>query len=143
VPEREELVLSAHASGFQVYDCQAGPDGHLAWLLKGPEAELLDDQGAVIGHHYAGPSWKHNDGSIVVGKMQARVDSPDPGAIPWLLVTTIHHSGTGVFSHVSTIQRLHTQGGQPPSADSCSSSHRDLEAKSKYTADYYFYAPAH
>jgi hypothetical protein len=139
-PASEEVVLQAHAAGSQIYVCQPGTDGTFAWTLKAPEAELHDQQGAVIGQHYAGPTWKDNDGSEVTGKAVARVDSPD--SIPWLLVNATGHSGEGVLSRVTSIQRIHTQGGLPPPAADCSSSKQNLEVKSNYTADYYFYAPA-
>jgi Protein of unknown function (DUF3455) len=140
-PAAEEVVLHVHASGSQIYVCQPGTDGKLAWTLKAPEAELHDQQGAIIGRHYAGPTWKDNDGSEVTGKAMARVDSPDPGSIPWLLVTATGHSGDGVLSRVTSIQRIHTKGGVPPSAADCNAAKQNLEVKSSYTADYYFYAP--
>jgi hypothetical protein len=140
-PGSEEVVLQAHALGSQIYVCQPGTDGKFAWTLKAPEAELHDQQGAIIGRHYAGPTWKHNDGSEVTGKAVARVDSPDLDSIPWLLVTTTGHSGDGVLSRVNSIQRIHTKGGQPPPAADCEASRQNREAKSSYTADYYFYAP--
>ena len=140
-PAGEEVVLLAHASGSQIYVCQAGVVGKLAWTLKAPDAELHDQQGAIIGHHFAGPAWKLNDGSEVTGKAVAKVDSPDADSIPWLLVTATGHSGDGALSRVSSIQRIHTKGGQPP-ADDCSASKQSHEVKSSYTADYYFYGPA-
>ena len=141
-PASEEVVLQAHATGSQIYVCQPGPDGKLAWALKAPDAELHDQQGAVIGRHYAGPTWKDNDGSEVTGKAVARVDSPDGDSIPWLLVTATGHSGDGVLSRVTSIQRIQTKGGLPPPAADCNTSKQNLEVKSSYTADYYFYAPA-
>ncbi len=141
-PAGEQVVLVAHATGSQIYTCQAATDGHLAWVLKAPDAELHDQQGAVIGHHFAGPTWKDNDGSQVTGKAAAKADSPDPDSIPWLLVTVTGHSGEGVLSRVTTIQRIHTKGGQPPAAAECTAAKQNAEVKSSYTADYYFYAPA-
>ena len=140
-PAGEQVVLLAHASGSQIYVCQAGTDRKLAWALKAPEAELHDQQGATIGRHFAGPTWKDNDGSEVTGKAAARVDSPDSDSIPWLLVTAAGHSGEGVFSRVTSIQRIHTKGGVPPAASECNTAKQNLEVKSGYTADYYFYAP--
>jgi uncharacterized protein DUF3455 len=140
-PAGEELVLQAHASGFQIYLCQQGTDNKFEWILKAPEAELHDQQGAVIGRHFAGPTWKHKDGSVVTGKAAAKVDSPAPDSIPWLLVTATGHSGNGVLGNVMSIQRIHTKGGQPPSTG-CDASKEKAEVKSSYTADYYFYAPA-
>jgi len=141
-PAGEEVVLQAHASGSQIYVCQPGTDGKLAWTLKAPDAELHDQQGAVIGRHYAGPTWKDNDGSEVTGKAVGRVDSPDPDSIPWLLVTITGHSGDGVLSRVTSVQRIQTKGGLPPPASGCNTSKQNVEAKSSYTADYYFYEPA-
>jgi Protein of unknown function (DUF3455) len=146
-PTGEKLILRAHATGWQIYTCGAGADGKPQWTLKAPEADLHDKKGAVIGHHSAGPSWKHRDGSEVTGKAIAHADAPDPKpmaarSIPWLLVTATGHSGDGLFSRVTSIQRLHTEGGQPPSATECDPSKPTSEARSTYTADYYFYAPA-
>ena len=134
-PASEQVVLQVHATGSQIYVCKAG-----AWALKAPEAELHDSQGAVVGHHYGGPAWKLNDGTEVTGKAVARVDSPDADSIPWLLVSVTGHSGDGALSRVTSIQRIHTKGGQPPAAG-CDESKPSSEVKSSYTADYYFYAP--
>jgi hypothetical protein len=138
-PPGEQVVLLAHASGSQIYTCQAA-DGKFAWTLKAPDAELKDEKGKVIGSHFAGPTWKLNDASEVTGKAAAHVDSPDAGSIPWLLVKAVGHSGDGMLANVTTIQRLNTHGGKPPDAG-CDASHPDAETKSSYTADYYFYSP--
>lgn len=141
-PAGEQVVLKVHASGSQIYVCQQGADGKPAWALKAPEAELHDDQGKIIGHHYAGPTWKHNDGSEITGKAAARVDAPDKDSIPWLLLNVTGHWGNGVLSSVTSVQRIHTRGGQPPAATECDATKLGSEAKSSYTADYYFFAPA-
>jgi len=140
-PAGEEVVLLAHATGSQIYACQAAADGKFSWTLKAPEADLHDRKDKVIGQHSAGPSWKLKDGSEVTGKAVAHVDSLDGESIPWLLVKVVSHSGNGQLASVTTIQRVHTHGGQPP-ADGCDAAHRDAETKSTYSADYYFYAPA-
>jgi hypothetical protein len=141
-PAGEKLVLKAHATGFQIYTCNTGADGIQQWTLKAPDAELHDKKGAVIGHHFAGPTWKHKDGSEVKGKASAHVESPDPDSIAWLLVSATGHTGDGVFAKVSSIQRINTKGGNPPAASECDASKSGTESKSKYSADYYFYAPA-
>jgi hypothetical protein len=141
----EQVVLRVHASGSQIYTCQSGTDGKFSWALKAPDAELSDGDGKIIGKHFAGPTWKLNDGSEVKGKASGHVDSPDSDSIPWLLVDVVSNSGKGQLANVTTIQRVHTNGGKPP-ATGCDASHlhssdHDAEAKSSYTADYYFYAP--
>jgi hypothetical protein len=138
VPASEELLLIARAKGFQIYVCRADAAGQPAWLLKAPEALLYDEQGNVLGNHFAGPTWKHNDGSEITGKMAAKVDAPDAGAIPWLLLNVTDYSGSGVFSRITTIQRVHTAGGLAP-ASPCTAADLEKEFKSSYTADYYFY----
>src|SRR5580692_9122738 len=63
VPAGSRLVLSARGEGAQVYVCTAG-----RWTLKAPDAKLLDADGKQIGTHFAGPTWRLNDGSEVKGK---------------------------------------------------------------------------
>jgi hypothetical protein len=134
-PQGEKLVLQAHAKGDQIYTCQKTGDQY-AWTLKEPQAELLDEQNKVIGHHYIGPTWVLNDGSEVVGKVVAKVDSP--GSIPWLVLSAAGHAGRGGFSSVTSIQRLHTTGGKAP-ASGCDAAHENNESRTAYTADYFFY----
>ena len=136
----EEVVLLVHASGSQVYTCLPGTAKD-AWTLVAPDAELKDQQDNVIGSHFGGPTWKLKDGSAVKGKVSAHIDSEDPNSIPWLRVDVESHSGVGLLTKVTTIQRVHTHGGKPP-AQGCDASHHDTEIKIPYTADYYFYAPA-
>ncbi len=142
-PAGEQVILAAHATGVQIYVCQAGADQKFAWVLKAPEAELTDATGKKIAHHFAGPTWKHADGSEVKGKVIAKQDAPKPEAIPWLLLTAASHTADGVFSRVTSIQRIHTEGGMPPSASTCEASANGKESRSAYSADYYFYAPEH
>ena len=142
-PAGEEVILAAHATGVQIYVCQAGADQKFAWVLKAPEAELTDATGKKIAHHFAGPTWKHADGSEVKGKVIAKQDAPKPEAIPWLLLTAASHTGDGIFSRVTSIQRIHTEGGMPPNASTCDASANAKESRNAYSADYYFYAPGH
>jgi len=139
-PAGEALVLMVRATGFQIYVCRPDADGKRAWTLKAPDAELFDEQGKLIGKHFGGPTWQLNDGSQVTGKMAAKADAPDPKAIPWLLVTVTSNSGKGALSRVTTIQRINTVSGLPPAASECSESSGEVEFKSSYSADYYFYA---
>jgi uncharacterized protein DUF3455 len=141
-PAGEQVVLVAHAAGSQIYTCGKGDDGKPQWTLKAPEAQLRDLKGALIGHHSAGPSWKHVDGSSVTGKMLAKAPAPDPASIPWLLVSVVSHDGNGVLTPVTSIQRIHTKGGVAPPAEKCDPSKPGAETWIPYTADYYFFAPS-
>jgi len=140
-PPGTDLILVAHAEGVQIYICRGDETGELSWTLKGPEARLLDHAGYAIGSHYAGPSWKHNDGSEISAKLAVKIDSPDIGAIPWLLLEVTGHRGQGIFSRATSIQRINTSGGLPP-APSVAELKPDQEFRSPYSADYYFYAPS-
>jgi hypothetical protein len=142
VPAGTQPVLFAHAAGSQIYTCKAGADGKFSWTLKAPEAELKDRNDKAIGTHSAGPTWKLNDGSELTGKMAAQVPSLDEDSIPWLLMNVVSNSGKGQLAKVTTIQRVHTHGGKPAAYEVCDEAHKDAEAKSAYTADYYFFAPA-
>ena len=141
-PAGERVVLVAHAAGSQIYVCAPGADGKPQWNLKAPEAQLRDAKGALIGHHAAGPSWKHLDGSAVTGKAVAKAPSPDANSLPWLLVSVVSHDGKGLLEHVTSIQRVHTQGGQPPPPEKCDLGKPNAETWIPYSADYYFFAPA-
>lgn len=139
-PAGERVVLATHATGAQIYICTSAADGQPQWTLKAPDAELHDWQGAVIGHHYAGPTWKLNDGSEVTAKAVAHADSPDQ-SIAWLLLSVVSRAGRGALSAVTHIQRINTHGGLQPSATQCDAARRNTETRVAYSADYYFYAP--
>lgn len=140
-PAGEKVILHAHATGVQIYVCQAETGQEAAWVLKGPEAELTDAIGKKVAHHSAGPSWTHSDGSVVVGKVVAKQDAPKAGAIPWLLLTAASHKGDGFMARVTSIQRIYTDGGLAPKASECDAATDAKESRSAYSADYYFYAP--
>jgi Protein of unknown function (DUF3455) len=137
----EEVVLEAHAKGVQIYACQLGADQKPAWVFKAPEAELTDAAGKTIVHHSAGPTWKHVDGSEVTAIKAEQRDAPKPGAIPWLRLTVNSHKGEGTLSRVTSIQRIHTEGGLAPSANTCEAATNSKEERIAYEADYVFYAP--
>lgn len=140
-PAGEQVILATHATGVQIYVCQAGAEQKFGWALKAPEAELADATRKKIVHHFAGPTWKHVDGSEVKGKVVAKQDAPNADAIPWLLLAVASHTGEGILSRVTSIQRIHTEGGLAPAANTCDASANGKESRSAYTADYYFYAP--
>jgi hypothetical protein len=146
-PAGEEIILVAHARGTQIYVCRLGADQKYSWVFKEPEADLTDATGKKIAHHSAGPTWKHADGSEVKAKVVAKqeapkAESPNPQAIPWLLLSATSHSGEGIFSRVTSIQRIRTEGGMPLSDKDCDASAVGKEVGTAYLADYYFYAPS-
>jgi hypothetical protein len=139
-PAGQVLALAARASGVQIYECKAAKDdpSQFSWTLKAPEADLKDLSGKPVGKHYAGPTWESSDGSKVMGEVVAKHDAPNAAAIPWLLLRAKSTSGSGIFSAVTSIQRLQTSGGTAP-ANGCDSSHSGKESRVPYSAVYRFY----
>lgn len=129
-PPGARLVLDAKGEGAQVYTCT-----NSQWVLKAPDAKLLDATGQVIGAHFAGPTWRLNDSSEVKGKMIASQPAPDGKSIPWLLVGAVPGSGSGKFADVTYIRRTETSGGAAPK-EACTSG----ELPVQYAAKYSFYA---
>jgi len=135
----ESLIFRLQGKGSQIYTCKM--DGaQFAWVLKAPDAQLLDKGGKVFGRHFAGPSWEANDGSRITGKAVANAPSPDADSIPWLRVNVVSHDGDGLLSRITTVQRLNTRGGKAP-ASGCDAAHASQEIRVAYSADYLFYAP--
>ncbi|HMK43440.1 MAG TPA: DUF3455 domain-containing protein [Dissulfurispiraceae bacterium] len=142
VPASQALLLEAGANGYQIYECKAAKDDPMRseWVFKAPEADLFDRSGTKIGRHYAGPTWEANDGSKVVGEVRAKLDSPDAGAIPWLLLNAKEHYGDGEFAKVQSIKRMQTSGGIAPS-EGCTPERIGAESRVPYKARYNFYGP--
>jgi Protein of unknown function (DUF3455) len=138
-PANEHLLIRVRAKGDQIYTCKEAA-GQFAWTLKAPDAQLFDKEGKPFGKHFAGPSWKANDSSLVTGKAVANVPSPDADSVAWLLVKVVSHEGRGVLSRVTSIQRINTKGGKAPSSG-CEAAQAGQEIRVHYTADYLFYAP--
>jgi hypothetical protein len=128
VPPHSRLLLRAVGSGDQVYGCV---NSH--WTLKAPDAKLLNQEGSVIGRHFAGPTWQLNDGSWVKGRAVAKQVAPEATAVPWLLLEAV--DSTGRLGTVRFIQRTGTHGGNAPDG-SCSQS---AMRRVPYTATYSFY----
>ena len=137
------LLFELAARGVQIYVCEAKPDDatSFVWTFKAPEAELFNWRGELVGSHFAGPTWRGHDGSAVVGAVLERADSPQAGAIPWLLLEAKEHEGSGAYSTITHIQRLDTIGGVAP-AEGCDAAHAGEEVREPYEATYAFYYPA-
>lgn len=130
-PAGNKVAFHAYAEGVQTYRWNGD-----SWDFKGPEAVLYaDEQGGAIGIHYAGPTWESHGGSYVVGAVVERA-TPNPSAIPWLLLEAVDSDGPGIFDGVTYIQRVNTVGGLVPAADG---DYVGQEKRVPYSADYYFY----
>lgn len=142
-PADSALLFELGARGAQIYACEASPDdaAAFAWTLAGPDAELLNARGEVVGSHFAGPTWQGLDGSAVIAKVAARADAPASDAVPWLLLEATEHDASGAFSTVTHIQRIDTVGGVAP-AMGCDEAHEGEDVRVPYEATYAFFYPA-
>ena len=139
-PAGSAPVLELVADGVQIYTCDA-KGGGFDWSFKGPEANLFDTQGRQVGIHFAGPTWKIDDGSEVVGEVVAKADAAEPRAIQWLLLSAKSHQGSGALSAVAYIRRAETKGGLAPSTG-CDATHLAQQARMRYSATYQFFSAA-
>jgi hypothetical protein len=137
VPAGNKLKMSFDGVGVQIYTCKATSATTYGWVFTAPDATLYGRHGRVEGTHYAGPTWQANDGSTVVGSKIAAY-TPDPTAIPWLLLGAVSHTGDGRMDDVTYVQRLETTGGIAP-ATGCDAGHVGDVARVDYTATYFFY----
>jgi hypothetical protein len=139
VPSGHRLAQKVFASGVQTYVCTPKADqSGFEWTFKAPEATLEDESGALIGTHYAGPTWEARDGSKIVGEVKARLDSSDPDAIPWLPLAARSVGPSGAFAKTTFVQRLETVAGKAPKGG-CSGNASNQEVRVAYNAVYYFY----
>ncbi|HYH63122.1 MAG TPA: DUF3455 domain-containing protein [Urbifossiella sp.] len=129
-PAGSRVAFEAYAEGVQVYQWTG-----TTWTFVGPEAVLYDLDGDVVGIHYAGPTWETVSGSTVVGAVVSRA-TPDPTAIPWLLLRAVSADGPGVLRRATHVQRLYTTGGLVPAAPGGVPGEM---ARVPYTAYYFFY----
>jgi hypothetical protein len=127
------VVLTVHAEGAQIYQCQPDASGALAWAFREPIATLISN-GKTIGRHYAGPTWALDDGSAVKGKLAAIAPGAARGDIPQLKLTVVEHRGVGVLADANLVLRLNTHGGAFEGACAVAG---ELHAE-PYSADYAF-----
>jgi hypothetical protein len=132
----QTIKAKLNAVGVQVYMCTAAGGGY-AWTFVAPQANLLNDDGKLVGTHFIGPTWQGNDASSVVGSRLAGA-TVDPAAIPWLLLKGTSTNEEGRFSDVTSIQRLSTVGGLAP-VTGCDADHVGAISQSPYSAEYVFY----
>ena len=136
VPAGNKLASHVYGGGVQIYTWTG-----TTWSFVSPEALLYaaPDFEGLVGFHYAGPTWESLSGSEVVGTV-IQSCTPNPDAIPWLLLEAVSHEGHGIFQRVTFIQRLYTVGGNAPTVPG---DFPGQVARVPYTAQYYFYRKDH
>src|SRR5262245_16821770 len=134
VPEGNKVHFHAYAAGVQIYTWNGS-----TWGASVPAAVLYDDDGNVVGSHYAGPTWESNSGSKVVAAVVPPRVTVDPDAIPWLRLIAVHTEGPGIFAATTFVHRVNTVGGKAPAG---AGAFVGQVAEVPYTADYFFYRDA-
>lgn len=137
VPDGQQPVLKLAARGVQVFRCEQR-SGALGWWFRLPEAELLDERGAVAGRHGADFSFELNDGSRLLGRVTASESAPQPEDLRWLLLAT-RSFGQGALTGVTYVQRVNTRGGMPPAR--CERAQLNQLLRVDFSADFIFYRP--
>jgi len=136
VDAANKLAFHVYARGVQIYRWNALTG---KWDFVAPVASLFAEENyhGEVGNHYVGPTWESKSGSKVVGRRVLGTGcTPDPTAIPWILLEKVTTQGPGIFGSVTFIQRVNTTGGNAPSEPGAV----DGEVKEvAYTAEYYFY----
>ena len=133
-PAGATLLLAAAGDGSQVYTCT---DGH--WVLKAPDARLLDEHGQAIGTHFAGPTWRLNG-----WQRSKRQSHRQPACFRRFLcslpiaASRSRKRNRQVRERDATSDATETHGGAA-GTDPCTSG----EKRVPYTAKYSFYTANH
>jgi Protein of unknown function (DUF3455) len=127
-----KVAFHVYALGVQIYSW----DG-TSWVFVAPAATLFADANyhGEVGIHYVGPTWEsHSGGKVIASRLEGC--TPDPTAIPWLLLQTVSTEGPGIFDRVTYIHRVNTTGGLAPTEPG---PFIGAEVEVPYAAEYYFY----
>jgi Protein of unknown function (DUF3455) len=139
VPAGAKLLLAMRGEGVQVYACSPTQSG-FQWALKGPDARLFDSSGKQVGTHFAGPTWRLDDGGSVQGELMASQAAPEPGAVAWLLLRARSGTAAGSLASVAYIRRTKTSGGVADNSACRSADDVGKMVRVAYSATYSFYS---
>ncbi|NDA47026.1 MAG: DUF3455 domain-containing protein [Alphaproteobacteria bacterium] len=104
----DQVALTLQLEGMQLFECKRTA-GSLNWTSNGARAALYKD-GAIVGNYSNGPTWRHNDGSSLTGKLVISKDAPTPKDYPWQRFE-VTSRGQGALSDVTAVVQIDTQKG--------------------------------
>lgn len=135
----EVPAFALRADGVHVYECRAAPGrpGGFAWTFVNPDATLYDG-GRSAGVHVTPNLWESSSDRSSVSAVVRAVQSAGAQNLPWTLMRAQPSSEGGLFSGVTSVQRVNTAGGVAP-ATGCSEGSAGSEARVAFSADYVFY----
>lgn len=128
--------FALRANGSHVYECRAVPGGYV-WTFLNPDATLFEGARSVGTHVQPGMWESSSDRSSASGRV-AGTQAAGPGNLPWALYRAESSVDGGLFSGVTSVQRVNTAGGVAP-ATGCSDTSVGSETRVDFSADYYFY----
>jgi hypothetical protein len=125
-------------NSVQVYTCRQTNQG-FAWAGPDPDAILTNSDKTITIHHYKGPTWEATNGSMVRSDsaLAKHFLAANANAIDWLELPA--KEPTKQFGNVTTIHRIDTSGGLPPSNKPCDAQHASDQERVNYAATYLFY----
>ena len=135
----EEASFMLRAEGAHVFECKPLPTdpNRFAWAFSSPNATLYE-AGRPVARHVAENTFEATgDRSTVSGSVRARQEGGADN-LPWLLLRVQSTPDAGLFAGVTSVQRVNTSGGAAPESG-CDVNNVGKEARTAFTADYYFY----
>jgi hypothetical protein len=140
----EEPAFLLTGNGVHIYQCRVTANdattnaavNTFAWSFVAPDATLSD--GARTTARLASPNLieSASDRGSVSGLVRASQQAGNN--LPWTLMRAQPIGDAGLFTGVTSIQRVNTNGGMAP-ATGCNADSVGSEARVAYSADYYFY----
>jgi hypothetical protein len=141
VPPGHALVMTLQAVGTINYECRAhaGMAGAYVWTVAAHDATLRHWTGFPVGRLYQGPTWSYRDGSRLTGEFLGAV-SGGAGKLQDQLWRAQASGKDGELTRIAYIRRTNATGNAPPDSP-CTAQRIGQGYKTRYAAEYAFYAP--
>jgi hypothetical protein len=133
----EEPAFMLSASGAHLYECRPNLNGGYGWVFTGPDATLTDGSVSRATLRGANNFESADDRSTATSVVRSAAFAGSDN-LPWALLAARSSSDGGLFSGVTSVQRVNTAGGVAPRGG-CGEYTAGSQARVDFTADYYFY----
>ena len=133
----EEPAFMLRGQGVHVYECRPNASGGFQWVFTNPDVTLSDETADRATEVMPNTFEAATDRSTVSGRVRA-VAAADSDNLPWMLLSARSTADGGLFSGVTSVQRVNTSGGVAPRGG-CGEYTAGTEARVAFSADYYFY----
>jgi hypothetical protein len=135
----EEAAFMLRGEGTHIFECRplATDPNRFAWAFTAPDATLYDAGRPVARHAAENMFEAMSDRSTVSASIRSR-QAGGTNSLPWLLLRAQSTPDSGLFAGVTSIQRVNTVGGVAPDTG-CDVNNVGKEARTAFSADYYFY----